>query len=110
MASYASEPRTFFYNLKRYGLSLSKAEIKDMVITILMIAFVWSFNKWGDTAATFFLVGLKNFGIGVLFAAIAMVFNQIGQRIVAVYYGYDPTYKAGMMGLMIALVITFASR
>ncbi len=110
MASFASEHRTFFYNLKRYGLSLSKEEIRQIIITVLIIGFVWSFNKFGDTPETWLLVGAKNFIIGALFALVAIVFNQIGQRIVGVYYGYDPIYEYCMIGLMIALVITFASR
>ncbi|MFH2020815.1 MAG: hypothetical protein ABIJ34_05340 [archaeon] len=109
MGSYASEYRTFFYNLKRYGFSLSSKEIKQMIITVLIIAFVWSFNKWGDVTFDF-VAGLKNFLLGALYAAIGLIINQIGQRIVAVYYGYDPTYEYGIIGLMIALVITFASR
>jgi hypothetical protein len=110
MASYASEYRTFFYNLKRYGFSISKDEIKGIITTALIIAFVWSFNKFGDTPETWLLVGAKNFAIGALFAIIAIFFNQVGQRIVGVYYGYDPIYESCMVGLMIALVITFASR
>jgi hypothetical protein len=109
MGSYASEYRTFFYNLKRYGISLSKDELKQILITVLIIAFVWSFNKWGDQKFDFF-VGIKNFSLGVLFALIGLLFNQIGQRMVAVHYGYDPNYEYGVLGLMIALVIAFASR
>jgi hypothetical protein len=110
MASYAQEHRTFFYNLKRYGFSISKDEIRQVIITSLIIAFVWSFNKFGDTPETWLLLGATNFAFGGLFAFIAIIFNQIGQRVVAVYYGYDPIYEYCMIGLMIALVITFASR
>ncbi len=109
MPSYAKQPRTFFYNLKRYGLSLSKEELKQIVVTVLMIAFIWSFNKWGDETFDF-VAGIINFSLGAVFALIAVFFNQIGQRFVAVYYGYDPIYEYGILGLMIALVITFASR
>jgi len=109
MGSFAEEHRTFFYNLKRYGLSFSKKEIQQIIVTVLVIAFVWSFNKWGDE--TFDVVqGLVNFGLGALFALVSMVANQIGQRLVAVHYGYDPIYEYGVLGLMIALVIAFASR
>jgi hypothetical protein len=77
--------------------------------TVLIIAFVWSFNRWGDD--TFDIVqGLLNFALGALFAFICLVFNQIGQRIAAVRYGYDPGYEYGIAGLMIALIIAFASR
>ena len=109
MGSYAEEYRTFFYNLKRYGLTISKEELKQILITVVIIAFVWSFNKWGDVSFNFF-EGIKNLFLGALFAFIALVFNQMGQRIVAVHYGYDPIYEYGILGLMIALVITFASR
>jgi hypothetical protein len=107
--SYASQYRTFFYNLRRYGFSLSQEEIKQSLITILLIAFVWSFNKWGTD--TFNVTeGIKNFLLGAAFAAIGLFFNQVGQRLAAVYYGYDPSYEYGIVGLMFALVITFASK
>ncbi|MBN2367621.1 hypothetical protein JXC34_01280 [Candidatus Woesearchaeota archaeon] len=109
MASYASENRTFFYNLKRYGFSLSKNEIKQMIICVLIIAFLYSFNKWGDD--TFDIVaGLTNYALGAVIALVALIVNQVGQRIVAVHYGYDPIYENAMIGLMIGLIITFASR
>lgn len=109
MGSYAAEHRTLFYNLKRYGFSFSRQELQQTLITVLIIAFVWSFNKWGDQ--TFDIVqGITNFLLGALFAFICLIFNQIGQRIVAVHYGYDPIYEYGILGLMIAMVIAFASR
>ncbi|MEM4397435.1 MAG: hypothetical protein QW757_02290 [Candidatus Woesearchaeota archaeon] len=109
MGSFASEKETFFYNLKRYGLSLSKEEIKQSLITISLIAFMWSFDKWGTNAFDV-VEGLKNFLIAFLFTGIALFFFQIGQRIFAVYYGYDPVYESCMTGLMIGMIITFASR
>ncbi|MBT3464053.1 hypothetical protein HN451_03630 [archaeon] len=109
MGSYAKEYRTFWYNMKRYGLSLSKEEIKQVAITVFMIAFVWSFDDWGGEKFSLF-TGLFNFASSALFALICILFNQIGQRFVSVYYGYDPVYEYGMMGLMLAIVITFASR
>jgi hypothetical protein len=109
MGSFAEENRTFFYNLKRYGLTLSRSEIQQTIISILVIAFVWSFDKWGSDKFDV-VMGLQNFLFGALFAAIAMFLNQIGQRFVAVHYGYDPVYEFGILGIMIALIISFASR
>ncbi|NTV24019.1 MAG: hypothetical protein HGA85_06655 [Nanoarchaeota archaeon] len=109
MGSYAEEYRSFFYNLFRFGFKLSKEELKAIMTTSGIIAFVWSFDKWGG--ATFNAVeGITNFALGLVFSMICLFFNQIGQRIVAVHYGYDPVYESGMIGLMIALVVTFASR
>ena len=92
MGSYAKEYRTFWYNMKRYGLSLSKEEIKQVAITVFMIAFVWSFDDWGGEKFSLF-TGLFNFASSALFALICILFNQIGQRFVSVYYGYDPVYN-----------------
>jgi len=108
MGSYASEYRTFFYNLQRYGFTLSADEIRQILITVGIIAFVWSFKFEGASFDIFKWV-LKFFQ-GAIFALIGVFFNQIGQRVVAVRYGYDPIYQYGIMGLLIALVITFASR
>lgn len=109
MASYAKEYRTFWYNMKRYGFAFSKEEIKQIIITVLMIGFVWSFDKWGGETFNF-MQGLINLGLGCLYALIGLIFNQVGQRVLSVYFGYDPSYEYGILGLMIALVITFASR
>jgi hypothetical protein len=109
MASHAKEYRTFFYNLKRYGFTFSPDEKKQMLTTIALIAFFYSFNKWGTVTFDFFS-GITNLLLGALFATIALAANQVGQRFLAVYYGYDPVYQSGMLGLMIGLVVTFASR
>jgi len=109
MVSFAKEYRSFWYNMKRYGLSLSKEEIKQIIITVGMISFVWAFNDWGGEKFSLF-AGLFNTLMAAIFAIICIIFNQIGQRLVAVYYGYDPVYEYGVMGLMLAIVVTFASR
>lgn len=109
MVTFAKEYRTFWYNMKRYGMSLSKEEIKQILITAGMIAFVWAFDDWGGDTFNLF-AGIFNTLMSALFALICIFFNQIGQRIVAIYYGYDPVYEYGMMGLMLAIVVTFASR
>ncbi|MEM2139145.1 MAG: hypothetical protein QXM96_03250 [Candidatus Woesearchaeota archaeon] len=109
MGSFAAERETFFYNLNRYGFTLSKEEIKQNLITIFLISFMWSFDKWGTTTFNV-LEGLKNLLIAIIFTTIALIFFQIGQRIFAVYYGYDPIYEYCIAGLMIGMIITFASR
>ncbi|MFH0876030.1 MAG: hypothetical protein V1859_08895 [archaeon] len=107
--SYMEDYRNYFYNLKRYGLNLSSKEIKGSIITILVTAFVFSFRDWGDNTFNF-LTGLMNFGIAALLAAIALFWNQLGQRLIGVYYGYDTEYEASSIGIMLSLVVAFASR
>lgn len=109
MGSFASEKETYLYNLKRYGLKLSKEEIKQNLITIALISFMWSFDKWG-TYTFDFVEGIKNLVICFFFTLIALFLFQLGQRMFAVYYGYDPIYEYCMSGLLIGMIITFASR
>ncbi|MBN2423258.1 hypothetical protein JXB41_08605 [Candidatus Woesearchaeota archaeon] len=107
--SYMEYHRNFFYNFKRYGVRLSGKEIKGSIITIIILAFVLSFREWGDKTFNF-STGIMNYAIAIVLVAVALFFNQLGQRIIAVYYGYDPVYEASILGLMISLVICFASR
>ncbi|MBD3203232.1 hypothetical protein GF327_02990 [Candidatus Woesearchaeota archaeon] len=107
--SYMEYGRNFFFNLKNYGLKLKQSEIKGSIATILILAFVFSFREWGDETFDF-VAGIVNYFISVVLVAIALFFNQLGQRIIAVYYGYDPEYKYSMIGLMMAMVVAFASR
>ncbi len=107
--SYMEYSRNYFYNLRKYGLNLSKKELIGSLATIAVVAFVFSFRQWGDE--TFNLVaGLTNLLLAAAMAAIALFFNQLGQRLIATYYGYDPEYEASMLGIMLSLVLAFASR
>jgi hypothetical protein len=101
--------RNFFFNFKNFGLKLTSKELRDTIITILILAFVFSFREWGDETFNF-VIGIKNYLIAIVLVGLALFFNQLGQRILATYYGYDPVYEASMIGLMISLVIAFASR
>ncbi|MBT3465552.1 hypothetical protein HN695_05620 [Candidatus Woesearchaeota archaeon] len=101
--------RTFTYNFSKFGLTFTPEEIKGMITTVLISAFVYSFDQWGGEKFNF-ITGIFNFIIAIIFISIALFIMQLGQRLAAVYYGYDPVYEHGMLGLLIALVIAFASR
>lgn len=107
--SYMHYARSFWYNFANYGIKLSGREIRETIISIIIIAFILSFREWGDETFNF-VTGITNFGIALVFTAIAMIVNQLGQRIIATYYGYDPEYNYSLIGLMISIVIAFASR
>jgi hypothetical protein len=107
--SYMEHRRNFYYNLKRYGLRLSSKEIRGMIISVLILAFVFSFREWGDKTFDF-TAGIINYLIAIVLVGIAFFFNQLGQRLIAIYYGYDPEYEVSSIGLMLSLVIAFASR
>ncbi len=107
--SYMEWNRNYYYNLLRYGLKLSPAEIKGSLATIGISAFVFSFRQWGGDTFDFF-AGITNFLIAAVAAAIALFLFQLGQRLIAIYYGYDPEYESSSIGLMLSMIIAFASR
>jgi hypothetical protein len=107
--SYMEHTRNFWWNFKKYGLRLTSTEIKEAIITIIMIGFVISFREWGYETFNA-IIGVQNFIIATVLAAVAFFANLYGQRYIGVYYGYKPEYKMSSIGLMLSLVITFASR
>jgi len=107
--SYMDYTRTFYWNFKKFGLTLSDSEIKQGIITVLIIAFILSFRQWGGETFSW-VDGAMNFAIAAVFSAIALVASQLGQRWIAVHYGYNPEYKMSAAGMMISAVIAFASR
>lgn len=107
--SYMDYTRNFWWNFKKFGISLSEGEIKQSIITVVIIAFVLSFKQWGNPQLNVLQKGIKFLTAGA-FSAIALFFSQLYQRYIAVHYGYDPEYKMSAAGLMISGVIAFASR
>ncbi|MBU0758546.1 MAG: hypothetical protein KKF44_10850 [Nanoarchaeota archaeon] len=107
--SYMQYYRNFFYNFRKYGMTLSAKEIKSSIATILFMAFVLSFRQWGDETFNF-MIGLVNFLKAALICAVCIFVNQLGQRLIGVYYGYNPEFEISTLGIMISLVVCFASR
>ena len=112
MGSLAANKKNFFYNLEHFGIKLSQKEIREMIITGLVIGFVTSFNNWGVDGGSEFsaLWGIGFFVFSTLSAFFLLIATQIGPRLVAIYYGYDPEYSYSIIGLAIGVIVMFASR
>jgi len=99
--------RNFIDKAKRY-FPLEKSEKKGLILTLVVLAFIFSFRSWGiekfDAA-----LGFKNFFLTLLFVAIALAVRELTQRTIAVWLGYRAQYKAWLLGLVIGLVVTFVS-
>lgn len=83
-------------------------EIRGLIISILVIAFIISFKNWGTT--TFNLkMGLFNLFNAILIVALSIIIHDTGQRLWGLAIGYRIEFKMWSFGLMIALVLAFVS-
>ncbi|MBI2654591.1 hypothetical protein HYX02_07360 [Candidatus Woesearchaeota archaeon] len=97
----------FADKIKRY-YRFTKHELKGLVISILVIAFIVSFKEWGK--ATFDLsVGLYNLFNSILIVALSVLIHDMGQRIFGLIAGYRVEFQMWTFGLIVALVIAFVS-
>jgi Zn-dependent protease len=93
--------------LRRYA-QFNQKEIKGLVLSIIVIAFILSFRDWGKEEFSVSL-GAANFILTLLIVAISYTAHQIAQRVAAVSVGYQLEYKAWIVGLIVGLVLAFVS-
>lgn len=93
--------------IKRY-YKFTRYELRGLIISILVIAFIISFNEWG-TAKFDFGVGFYNLFNAMLIVALSILVHDAGQRIWGLAIGYRVEFKMWTFGLIIALVIAFLS-
>ena len=99
--------KNFVDKFKRYA-PLEGTEKRGIIITLIILAFIFSFREWGvdrfDPA-----LGLQNFIITLLIVAASMALHELVHRTIALWLGYRSQYKAWLLGLVIGLVIAFIS-
>ena len=99
--------RNFVDKVKRY-FPPESFEKRGLLITIILLGFMFSFRDWGTTQFDVTL-GLKNFVIAIVLVAVAMAVHELAHRTIAVWLGYRSQYKAWILGLVIGLVLIFVS-
>ena len=93
--------------LKRY-FWFSKDEWKALLITVIVFAFILSFNFWG--AETFDAqVGFTNFIIAIVVVALSLFVHHAAHRVYGIYQGYKVEHKLWWYGLLASLIITLVS-
>jgi len=96
------------YTVKQH-FTFTQEELRALAIGVILTAFMFSFNDWGDT--TFSLgEGLRNLLNAVLIALLTFIVHQSAQRIVALSVGFKIEYRIWMYGLIIGLALTIVSR
>src|SRR3989338_452012 len=94
--------------IKKY-YKFTEHELRGLIIAILIIAFVFSYDDWGPGNTFVLSVGIYNFFNAILIVALSILIHDAGQRIWALAIGYRLEYKMWGFGLLVALVISFIS-
>lgn len=92
---------------KRYGVPEAK-EVKGLLLTVIVFAFIISFRDWGTETFSPFQ-GVQHFVLSIFLVAIAFIVFELGHRCFALWMGYRSQYKVWFPGLLIGLLITFLS-
>lgn len=95
--------------VKRY-YKFTRSEVKGLVISILITAFIFSFNEWGPGAEFNLLYGLVNFFNAILIVTISFLVHFSGQRVWSLATGYKHEFQMWSIGLGISLVLAFLTR
>src|SRR3989344_2850790 len=77
---------------QKLKVKFSKGEIKSLLVSVITIGFVFSFNDWGVEAFDAG-VGLINLVRAIIISTIALVTHIYIQKLVAKRYGQEIEYK-----------------
>lgn len=99
--------RNYLDKVKRY-FPFSKEEWLSFWITVICLAFIYSWTNWG--AGKFeFATGIKNLAVAVIFIGITLFVHHAGQRLIALWFGLRAEQKIWWYGLLIGLILTIIS-
>ena len=85
-----------------------KQEVSFLIPAILLTAFMFSFNDWGETQLNIAL-GIRNLFLVSIIAALSFFVRLSWQKIFALKEGYKAEFKGWWGGIIIAVIITFIS-
>jgi len=88
----------------------SKEEIKATAISILIFAFIISFNEWGYGEKFDFFIGLRNLFSAILIMTLTILLHLSAQKIAGLHVGFKVEYKLWWYGLLISLVLCILSK
>ena len=91
--------------IKRY-YRFTKYELRGIIISLLVIAFIISFKEWGKDRFDI-LEGIYNLFNSVLIVALSILVHDGGQKIWALASGFRVEYKMWSYGLLFGLILAF---
>ncbi len=83
----------------KHYVAFTKKELRDLIIAILIIAFVFSFKDFT----------IPNLILAVVVAALSFFIHELTHRIFAIMIGFKSDFKIWWGGLIASLLIVFAS-
>jgi len=99
--------RSDWDTIKKY-FRFTKNEIKSLIIVILVFAFIFSFNDWGEDKFDF-VVGMSNFFVAIIIVGIAVLVHDSGQKLAALKVGFRAETQIWWYGILLALILCFIS-
>jgi len=100
--------RNLIDKLNRY-FTFNSEEIKGILGSTLIIAFIISFKLWGPGDEFNFAYGLKNFFNSILIVLLSILVHISAQKICGLYIGFKVEFRTFWPGLLIALILCFVS-
>lgn len=100
-----AEIADFLDRVKKY-YKFTHHEVRGLLISIIVIAFIISFKDWGG-AAFDFGAGLFNLFNAVLIVALSILVHDAGKRLWGLSVGYRIEFRMWGFGLLAALIIAF---
>ncbi len=101
-----------YYNyidkIKRY-FAFTTEETFALIITTLAIAFMFSFNKWGEGNVFNPTIGIINFLLAIIIVASTIFVSQLGIRLTGIQMGFRIEYKMWAPGILIGLALVFVT-
>ena len=95
--------------IKKY-YRFSPAELRGIIISILVIGFIISFREWGVGKTVDVSAGFFNWFNSILLAALTLLTFFSAQKIAALQAGLNVEYRMSMWALGFGLILSFVSR
>lgn len=92
--------------LRRY-FWFTPEETKALIITVLVLAFMFSFDDWGAGSKVEAVTGLINFALAIIIVASSLLIHVGAQRAAGLQIGFRVEYKMWVPGLLIGLALIF---
>jgi Zn-dependent protease len=90
-------------------MDLDWIEIQDLIISILVLGFAFSFRHWGAQQFNW-SAGFNNFILITFLVAFSFLIHEITHRIAARNSQADLRYRAWKFGLLLALIFAFLTQ
>ncbi|MBD3163735.1 hypothetical protein GF323_00885 [Candidatus Woesearchaeota archaeon] len=96
----------WFDKIKRYAF-LKPGETRAVIIAVIVIGFIISFDKWGPDKEIDFVVGFTNLLVSIVLVAVIFYLRLLFQKIVSLGADLQAEFKLWSLGLMLGLVVVF---